>query len=119
MGSFVSEINCDMYTHAHMHIGTYLHTCIFLICYFVVLGFELRALYLLDRCNTREPHHKSFFALVIFQIGSHVFCPGPASNHNLLPTYASQRICTFLREKNIFVQYESVCLTGFYLYEGE
>jgi hypothetical protein len=32
--------------------------------------------------------HTPFFALVIFQIGSFIFCPGPALNHDP-PSYAS------------------------------
>jgi hypothetical protein len=38
--------------------------------FFLVLGFELRALCLL------EPHPQPFFALVIFQIMSHIFAWG-------------------------------------------
>jgi hypothetical protein len=42
----------------------------------VVLGFELKASHLLSLSHVSSP----YFALVIFQIGSHVFSPGLASH---------------------------------------
>jgi hypothetical protein len=43
----------------------------------VVLEFEIRALHLLNKHSDSLSHApQPFFALVIFQIGSHAFCPG-------------------------------------------
>jgi hypothetical protein len=53
----------------------------------LVLGLELRALHLLDRCSTTWTIPQPIFALVIFQIGSSAFCLWPASDCDL-PTCA-------------------------------
>jgi hypothetical protein len=39
--------------------------------FFVVLGFELRAMCFLGQCSTFEPLYQFFFVMGIFKIGSH------------------------------------------------
>jgi hypothetical protein len=58
---------------------------------FAELGFELRASHLLDRYSISfEPHPQLFFALVMFQVGSHIFDQGNLRHipptHGLLHT---------------------------------
>jgi hypothetical protein len=61
--------------------------------FFLILGFELRALCLLGKCSTWPIHASSPFCFV-FQVGF-CFCPGPALGHNpftarcVLPTTPS------------------------------
>jgi hypothetical protein len=54
----------------------------YLFVFLVVLGFELMASHLLGKCSIIQP----FFALVIFQIGSHIFAQGRPQTDTLLST---------------------------------
>jgi hypothetical protein len=53
----------------------------FFFSFFLVLGFEHRALCLLGKCSVATSSQSSF-ALVIFQLGSHAFLLRQASDHN-------------------------------------
>jgi hypothetical protein len=60
-----------------------------LLLFFMVLGFELRVLSLLAGTLPLEPCSQTFFALVIFQVVSHIFSQGWPQTKFLLPIPSS------------------------------
>jgi hypothetical protein len=73
------------------------------------MGFELRALHLLGRHSTTESHFQPFFALVTFQVGSHVFRLGPNRTLTLVLMHGSIKLIlgTYAMIPGLFDEMES------------